>query len=143
MRIQGINNQSFGKIILQEDESNRYEAKPIDPDHRQYKSQYSSKNLIDGVIDSDYDTFELRSRYNELIAEQKNNPVDIVIDLFYSDVPVVEDFFQRATVGDKVFEQPVGYWPGIQEKPTTIGFLEKACNYANRLAVKEKGTNKE
>ena len=139
MRIQGINNQNFGKIILQEDESNRYEAKPIDPNHRQYKSQYSSKNLIDGVIDSDYDTFELRSRYNELIEEQKNNPVDIVIDLFFSDAPYIEDFFQRANVGDKNFKQAVIWNPLVDiKRPTTIDFLEKACKYANKLARRDK-----
>ena len=85
------------------------------------------------MIDNDYDTPKLRRRYNELIKEQENNPVNIVIDLFLSHVPEAEDFFQRAIVKGKVFEQTVRYWPW-QAKPTTIEFLEKACKYAKKLA---------
>ena len=144
MHIQPINNTTFGRIILQEDNTDGsasiYLAEPInDKVRKEYNNQWAADRLIDGVIDSDYDTLELRTRYNKLIDEQKNNPVDIIVDLFYSDVPAVDDFYQKAAVGGKVFKQRVGYWPGLEAKPTTIEFLEKACKYANRLANRQRG----
>ena len=139
MHIQPINNQSFGKIILQEDRidgtSSLYLAEPIDEHHKQYLSQYSAERLIDGVIDSDYDTFELRNTYNELIEQQRNNPIDIIIDLFYDDRVEPEDFFQKAVVKGKIFKQRTIWFPNIEFcRPSTIDFLEKACQYANKLA---------
>ena len=139
MHIQRISNQSFGRIILHEDRTDGtasvYLAEPIDEHHKQYSSQYLAPRLIDGVIDSDYDTVELRSKYNKLIEEQKNNPVDIFIDLFYCNSTEPEQFFQKATVKGKIFKQATGYW-SWQRKPTTIDFLVDACKYANKLAIK-------
>jgi hypothetical protein len=136
MHIQQINNVNFGRIILHEDRTDGtasvYLAEPIDEYHRQYHSEYAAENLIDGIIDSDYDTFELRNKYNELIEEQKDNPVDIFIDLFYCDSTEPEQFFQKAAVKGKIFKQATGYW-SWQRKPTTIEFLEKACRHANLL----------
>lgn len=141
MHIQPINNQSFGKIILQEDRidgtSSLYLAEPIDEHHKQYLSQYSAERLIDGVIDSDYDTFELRNTYNELIEQQRNNPIDIIIDLFYENRVEPDDFYQKAAVKGKIFKQHTTWDPKVDRiRPTTIKFLENACNYANELAMK-------
>jgi len=139
MRIQQINNQSFGKIILHDYDKNgkcTYSAQPIGA-KKLYSDIYKANTLLDGVIDNDYDTLELRSRYNELIEEQKDNPVDIVIDLFLDHNPEPEDFFQRATVNGKIFKQAVTWNPKVDKvRPTTIDFLEKACVYANELKTK-------
>ena len=147
MHIQQINNQAFGRVYLREsdyDFKNKktihkiYPAQPLDVNNVGQKDLYiKGSNLVDRVIECDYDTEKLRKRYNQLLTEQMNNPNHIMIDVFLSDVPAVEDFFQIAYVGKKakVFEQDVGYLPG-QIKPTTIDFLEKACSYANKLAGK-------
>ena len=139
MRIQQINNQSFGKIILHDSGRNgecTYPARPIGV-KKLYSDIYKADILLDGVIDNDYDTLELRSRYNQLIEEQKDNPFDIVIDLFLDHNPEPEDFFQRATVNGKIFKQAVIWNPKVDKvRPTTIDFLEKACAYANELKTK-------
>lgn len=144
MRVQSINNQSFGRIYLREsdyDFKNKrethkiYPAQPLDVNKIGQTDLYGmSGNLVDRVIECDYDTVALRERYNQLLAEQMDNPNHIMIDVFLSDVPEPEDFFQKAYVkGGKTFEQAVGYWPW-QRKPTTIDFLEDACRYVNRQA---------
>ncbi len=144
MHIQQIDSRSFGRIYLREssyDFKNKrdihkiYPAQPLDVNKIGQTDLYGMKgNLVDRVIECDYDTVALRNRYNQLLAEQMNNPNHIMIDVFLSDVPEPEDFFQIAYVKGKTFKQAVVYLPGIQRKPTTIEFLEKACKYVNRLA---------
>ena len=145
MHIQKINNTSFGRIYLREtnyDFKNKteihkiYPAQPLDVNKTGQTDLYvKGSNLVDRVIECDYDTKALRTQYNQHIAEQMNNPNHIMIDVFLSHVPEPEDFFQIAYVGKKakVFKQAEGYWPG-QPRPSTIAFLEKACKYANKLA---------
>lgn len=139
MHIQTINKQSFGKIILKDTYNNKeikYPAKPLGV-KKLYSDIYKADILLDGVIDNDYDTLELRDKYNKLIEEQKKNPIDIVIDLFLDHNPEPEDFFQRATVNGKIFKQAVIWNPKVDRvRPTTIKFLEDACSYANELAMK-------
>lgn len=145
MHIQPINNTTFGRIYLREsnyDFKNQkdihkiYPAQPLDVNKvGQTNLWVPGSKLVDRVIECDYDTVELRTRYNQLLAEQASNPNHIMIDVFLSHVPEPEDFFQMAYVGKKakVFKQAEGYYPW-QTKPTTIEFLEKACKYANKLA---------
>ena len=145
MHIQPINNTTFGRIYLREsnydfknqkDNHKIYPAQPLDVNKvGQTNLWVPGSNLVDRVIECDYDTVELRTRYNQLLAEQASNPNHIMIDVFLSHVPEPEDFFQIAYVGEKakVFKQAEGYYPW-QTKPTTIKFLEKACKYANKLA---------
>ena len=138
MHIQTVSNVNFGQIILHDIGRNgeiTYPAQSLGA-KKLYSDIYKADILLDGVIDNDYDTLELRSRYNELIEEQKNNPIDIVIDLFLDHNPEPEDFFQRATVNGKVFKQDVIWNPKVDKvRPTTINFLEKACKYANELKM--------
>ena len=145
MHIQQINNTSFGRIYLREsdyDFKNKkeihkiYPAQPLDVSKTGQTNLYvKGANLVDRVIECDYDTKALRAQYNQLIAEQMNNPNHIMVDVFLSHVSEPEDFFQMAFVGEKakVFKQAEGYWPW-QSRPTTIEFLEDACKYANKLA---------
>jgi hypothetical protein len=147
MHIQPINNQTFGRVYLREssyDYENKkethkiYPAQPLDVNKVGQKDLFiKGTNLVDRVIECDYDTVELRKRYNQLLDEQMKNPNNIMIDVFLSHVPEPEDFFQIAYVGKKakVFKQAEGYYPW-QRRPSTIDFLEDACKYANKLARK-------
>lgn len=142
MHTQPISNQNFGRIyLIKTINGTNYKvpAKPLGV-NKLYSDIYKAPDLIDGVQDNDFDTLELRSKYNKLIDEQIYNPVDIDIDLWLDHNPEPEDFFQKAIVNYrekvyKVFKQAVIWNPKVDKvRPTTIEFLEKACTYANELA---------
>lgn len=137
------NNVTFGKIILDckdpiptnllfnaEKKLNEIKGTTIDP------LQFLQGNLLPKVIETDYNTPKLMNRYKELVKSQENNPHDIHLDLFRADegeIPLYpEGWYQRATVGDKIFPQRVYEFEG-----TVIQFLEDACKYADMLWKKK------
>ena len=90
------------------------------------------------IIESDYNTPELKERYAELVEQQKNNPINIYIDLFSQDgdIPLqADEWFQKAKVGGLVFRQTVT----VPE--SRIAFLERACKWANFLKYLNKAKN--
>lgn len=104
-----------------------------------FKSEsLADKHLIDEVIAFDIKSPELQETYNRLVASQKNNPVNIYIDLFPVDkneIPIhASGWFQKATVGNgmfkKTFKQVTTYF---FTQPSPIKFLKKACIYADIL----------
>ena len=160
MKVQAINNRgkynyqqskpSFKAIIYRD--SNNFPDKVLDqvaesiaerekiqPRGRKFDPEkIRSNNLYDRVIESDYDTPELKERYAELVEQQKNNPINIYIDLFSQegDIPLhADEWFQKAKVGGLVFRQTVT----IPE--SRIAFLERACKWANFLKVLNKAKN--
>lgn len=104
-----------------------------------FKSEsLADKRLLDEVIKYDYKTPKLKETYKNLVKSQKNNPVNIYIDLFHreEEIPLhPSGWFQKATVGEgilkKTFKQPTTYL--FDPPPSPINFLKKACAYANIL----------
>ena len=160
MKVQAINNRgkynyqqnkpSFKAIIYRD--SNNFPDKVLDqvaesiaerekiqPRGRKFDPEkIRGNNLYDRVIASDYDTPELKERYAELVEQQKNNPINIYIDLFSQDgdIPLqADEWFQKAKVGGLVFRQTVT----VPE--SRIAFLERACKWANFLKVLNKAIN--
>ena len=142
MQVQKINSPSFGKIILDcndpipadivfiaEKKINEIKGNTIDP------IQFINGNLLPKVIETDYNTPTLINRFKELVKLQENNKHDIHLDLFLydeSEIPLYpEGWYQRATVGNKVFKQRLYEFQG-----SAIKFLEDACKYADRLRGK-------
>lgn len=141
MQVQKINNNNvtFGKIILDckdpvpanllfsaEKKLNELKGASINP------LQFLGDNLLPQVIKSDYNTPQLWKRYQDLVKSQEDNPHDIHLDLFLydeSEIPLYpEGWYQRATIGDKIFKQRLYAFEG-----TAISFLEDACKYADKL----------
>ena len=95
-------------------------------------------NLYKRVIESDYNTPKLKERYAKLVEQQKNNPINIFIDLFSQDgdIPLqADEWFQKAKVGGLVFRQTTT----VPE--SRIAFLERACKWANFLKYLNKAKN--
>lgn len=130
---------TFGKIILDckdpipasllfsaEKKLNEVKGVSINP------LQFLGDNLLPKVIESDYNTPRLQKRYQELVKSQEDNPHDIHLDLYLADegeIPLYpEGWYQRATVGDKIFPQRI-----YEHQGSAIKFLEDACQYANKL----------
>ena len=160
MKVQSINNRdkynyqqnkpNFKAIIYRD--SNNFPDKVLDqvaegiaereklqPRGRKFDPEkIRGNNLYERVIESDYDTPELKERYAELVEQQKNNPINIYIDLFSQDgdIPLqADEWFQKAKVGGLVFRQTVT----VPE--SRIAFLERACKWANFLKVLNKAKN--
>ncbi len=157
MKVQAINtniyqqNKPNFKAIIYRD-SNNFPDKVLDqvaesiaerekfqPRGRKFDPEkIRGNNLYDRVIESDYDTPELKERYAELVEQQKNNPINIYIDLFSQegDIPLdADEWFQKAKVGGLVFRQTV------TTPESRIAFLERACKWANFLKVLNKAKN--
>ena len=115
------------------------EREKLQPRGRKFDPEkIRGNNLYDRVIESDYNTPELKERYAELVEQQKNNPINIYIDLFSQegDIPLqADEWFQKAKVGGLVFRQTVT----VPE--SRIAFLERACKWANFLKVLNKAKN--
>lgn len=134
------NNTSFGAIILRDNRSfprtlcDDVEAKTKGRKGGGFKSTLADKRLIDEVIKNDYNTPNLKETYTRLVESQKNNPVNIYIDLFTADkneIPLhPSGWFQKATVGKRTFKQATTYF---NNPPSPINFLKRACLYANIL----------
>ena len=157
MKVQAINTNNYQqnkpnfKAIIYRDSNNFpdkvldqvaesiAEREKIQPRGRKFDPEkIRSNNLYDRVIASDYDTPELKERYAELVEQQKNNPINIYIDLFSQDgdIPLqADEWFQKAKVGGLVFRQTVT----VPE--SRIAFLERACKWANFLKVLNKAKN--
>ena len=141
-KINSSNNQtSFGAIILRDNRSfskalcDQVEEMTRGRNGDGFKSEsLADKRLIDEVIKYDYNTPKLQETYKNLVESQKNNPVDIYIDLFTADkneIPLYpSSWFQKATVGKKEFKQATTYY---FSPPSPIKFLKRACLYANIL----------
>ena len=115
------------------------EREKIQPRGRKFDPEkIRGNNLYERVIESDYNTPKLKERYAELVEQQKNNPINIYIDLFSQDgdIPLqADEWFQKAKVGGLVFRQTVT----VPE--SRIAFLERACKWANFLKVLNKAKN--
>ena len=157
MKVQAINTNNYQqnkpsfKAIIYRDSNNFpdkvldqvaesiAEREKIQPRGRKFDPEkIRSNNLYDRVIESDYDTPELKERYAELVEQQKNNPINIYIDLFSQegDIPLqADEWFQKAKVGVLVFRQTVT----VPE--SRIAFLERACKWANFLKYLNKVKN--
>ncbi len=143
MQVQKINSNqtNFKAIILRDDRSfskefcDQIEEKTKNRKGGGFKSEtLADKRLIDEVIKHDYNTPKLQEEYKRLVESQKNNPVNIYIDLFTADkgeIPLYAGgWFQKATVGKRTFKQATTYF---DTPPSPIKFLKKACFYANIL----------
>ncbi len=142
MQVQKVQNQTtFGAIILRDNRSfsksfcDKIEAATKGRKGGGFKSEsLADKRLIDEVIKHDYNTSNLQEEYQRLIESQKNNPINIYIDLFTADkgeIPLQpSNWFQKATVGKMTFKQPTTYW---DTPPSPIRFLKRACVYADIL----------
>ncbi|MBQ6516247.1 hypothetical protein IJI31_03610 [bacterium] len=140
MQVNRVGNQNFKAIIL--DCKNPVPAEYLfsaknaldknRPDNDFNPMDFLNGELLPKVIESDYDTVELKERYDELVQSQKDNPVDIHLDLYLADpneIPLYpEGWYQKATVAGKVFKQRIYEFQG-----SAIKFLEDACRYANKL----------
>ena len=115
------------------------EREKIQPRGRKFDPEKIRGNsLYERVIESDYDTPKLKERYAKLVEQQKNNPINIFIDLFSQDgdIPLqAEDWFQKAKVGGLVFRQTTTF------PESRIAFLERACKWANFLKYLNKAKN--
>ena len=111
----------------------------IQPKGRKFAPEkIRGNNLYQMVIEGDYNTPKLKERYAELVEQQKNNPIDIYIDLFSKegDIPLqADEWFQKAKVGGLVFRQTTT----VPE--SRIAFLERACKWANFLKYLNKAKN--
>ena len=130
MQVQNINSPSFGQIILRNNFEIRTSSRKVEQITRDTND---AKELIDLIIKCDYDNPMLMNRYNELVAEQENNPMNIYIDFFSAEGADGPDWFQRAKVGNRIFKQRTIYFPELEDPPSTIKFLERACKWANLL----------
>ena len=147
MQVQSINqnNMTFGAIRLSDERCfskefcDTIEEKTKGRKGGGFKSEsLADKRLIDEVIKYDFKTPALQDTYNKLVLSQKNNPVNIYIDLFTADkneIPLhPSGWFQKATVGKgilkRTFKQATTYF---DTPPSPIKFLKKACLYANIL----------
>ena len=130
---------NFPDKVLDQVAESIAEREKIQPRGRKFDPEkIRSNNLYDRVIESDYDTPELKERYAELVEQQKNNPINIYIDLFSQegDIPLqADEWFQKAKVGVLVFRQTVT----VPE--SRIAFLERACKWANFLKYLNKVKN--
>ena len=149
MQVQSINkcNLKFGAIILRDERGfskefcDTIEEKTKGRKGGGFKSEsLADKRLIDEVIKYDFKTPALQDTYNKLVRSQKNNPVNIYIDLFTADkneIPLQPSgWFQKATVGNgifrRTFKQATTYF---DTPPNPIKFLKRACLYANILKI--------
>jgi len=142
------NNLTFGKIILDctypvkaEIPANKLlhsktklnELKSTKPDEFRFL-----EDTLSEVIEYDFrdSAPKFWNRFQELVKSQENNPHNIHLDVFLADegeIPLYsEGWYQRATVGDKIFRQRVYEFEG-----TAIQFLEDACKHANELLRKK------
>jgi len=145
MQVNRVNNTNFGKIIL--DCRNPIPAQYLfsakdtldknRPDNDFNPMNFLNGELLPKVIESDYNTPKLQKRFEKLVKSQENNPHNIHLDVFLydeSEIPLYpEGWYQKATVGDKVFLQRLYDFQG-----TAISFLEDACKYADKLNRKNK-----
>lgn len=144
MRIQAVDNQCFGKIILRDNRvipSNILHQAQEATNGKFHAEELEGRRLINEVIKNDYNTPALWSTYKNLVESQENNPVNIYLDLFLPDeeIPLfASGWFQKATVRNKTFKQRTTYFAGIEKQPSPIKFLERACRYANFLKFFEK-----
>ncbi len=136
MKISPINNQTFGAIVLRDKRVLPAELlKQVEEvsNGKFHANSLENKSLIKEVIRNDYNTSSLWGRWNELVNSQKNNPVNIYLDLFSPDeeIPLyASGWYQKATVHNKTFKQQFIYF---QKQQSPIKFLERACKYANFL----------
>lgn len=130
MQVQNINSPSFKQIILRNNFEIRTSSRKVE---QITKDTNEAKELIDLIIKCDYDDPTLMEKYKELVAEQKDNPVNISIDFFAAEGADGPDWFQRAKVGNRIFKQRTIYFPDLESPPSTIKFLERACRWANLL----------
>lgn len=143
-------NTAFGAIIYRN--SNNFPDKVLDqvveciserekiqPRGRKFDPEkIRGNNLYKRVIESDYNTPKLKERYAKLVEQQKNNPINIFIELFSQDgdIPLqADEWFQKAKVGGLVFRQTTTF------PESRIAFLERACKWANFLKVLNKAKN--
>ena len=130
---------NFPDKVLDQVAESIAEREKIQPRGRKFDPEkIRSNNLYDRVIASDYNTPKLKERYAKLVEQQKNNPINIYIDLFSQDgdIPLqADEWFQKAKVGGLVFRQTVT----VPE--SRIAFLERACKWANFLKVLNKAKN--
>ena len=136
-------NATFGAIILRDNRSfskkfcDSIEEMTKDRNGDGFKSEsLANKKLIEEVIKYDYNTPELKEEYRQLVESQKNNPINIYIDLFTADkneIPLhPSGWYQKATVGKRTFKQGTTYFI---TPPSPIKFLKRACLYANILRL--------
>lgn len=146
MNVQRVGGPSFQRIILDTNEPipagilfNATEKLKKDKNVTINPFDFLNGQLLPKVIESDYDTFELKNRFNELVKSQETNPHDIHLDVFLHDegeIPLyVEGWYQKATVGNQVFKQRQYAYEG-----SAIKFLEDACKYADKLNGKVEET---
>ncbi len=120
--------------------------------HRiQNNNQTSFKEIIyddaftEQITKKDFKNPELNKIYNKLVESQKNNPVNVIMSLFPIDkneIPLDDKrwnnwyWYQKATVGKRVFEQKTT--SHSTDYQPSITFLKRACLYANFLNNKQK-----
>lgn len=143
MQVHKINNTNFGKVILDCKEPVSagllFNAKDVLDKNRPNNDfnpfDFLNGELLPKVIENDYNTPQLKKRYEELVKSQEDNPHNIHLDLFLYDegeIPLYpEGWYQKATVGNKVFLQRQYEFEG-----SVIDFFEKACKYADKLKRK-------
>lgn len=136
--------QSFGAIILRDKRCFPKELCSLVEEKvaarygsRRFKSEdLAGKRLIDEVIKFDFNTPELQDTFKKLVESQKNNPVNVYVDLFTAHPPEIpldpSGWYQKATVGKLTFKQPTEE-SLFFETASPISFLERACTYANIL----------